>query len=536
MISLPDLLTLDLETVNDNENEIVARLENYVDGADFRIGALNNLVAHLYALLQTGLEEVHDQIRASFSLQEITANPTLADDDQVDAILSNFQVTRLQGTSSSGTIRVVLEGLFSTAIPAGSTFSVQSQSFVVTQAYRLRTSSLSVLDSSDILLTAMPDGTGRYYADLSVVSVETGIDTRIRRNTRLVPNFGIPRLSEVFAVSDFSGGLDDETNEELISRLKDGAALKAPSNRLTTAALIRSLSGFELTDVSECGYGDAEQQRYHSLLPIAYGGRRDVWVRTDKQLNKTTLQKTLTRIGISDLFQFTITKDEVPGFYGTSSIVSSDGQKTFTVESDTRGFDLTGESLFVPDIEEDIEARFTAYQTAVIVVSSDESVTSSSIEANVEVEFTPGIRELQDYFSDRENRPSESDLLIRAAVPCTVRINVEIYKSETQSSPSSTDIQVAVATVVNDIKWTGRLTVAEVHRAVLSITGTDYVIGQTEIVGSVRKPDGEFFNLFSTTMIEIPDTPEELVSRKTVAFFCDPEDVTVNVQTVPRLL
>jgi hypothetical protein len=75
--------------------------------------------AIFYALNQENI----DRIRQSSSLKAINANPTLADDDIVDNVLSNYLITRKAGASAAGQARIILKANKFTPVTDSTVFS-----------------------------------------------------------------------------------------------------------------------------------------------------------------------------------------------------------------------------------------------------------------------------------------------------------------------------------------------------------------------------------------------------------------------------
>ena len=145
---LDELTTTDVEQALELVTQLVQ--ESNPD-LDVRRGVLHDLVLYYSAVLAAAKDEEISRVRRSLSLQEITADPTLADTTLVDAVLSNFRVTRKVGAQATGQITIVLDALIPVTITAGASFTALGQSFVTERAFAARTSAAAVVSTDDVL-------------------------------------------------------------------------------------------------------------------------------------------------------------------------------------------------------------------------------------------------------------------------------------------------------------------------------------------------------------------------------------------------
>jgi hypothetical protein len=79
----------------------------------------HDLVLYFNSVLNAAIQENIDRVLKSNSLQAISADPTLADDTIVDQVLSNFNLTRKDGTPASGAATVILSFPETTTVSSG---------------------------------------------------------------------------------------------------------------------------------------------------------------------------------------------------------------------------------------------------------------------------------------------------------------------------------------------------------------------------------------------------------------------------------
>ena len=541
-ISLPDLETLDPEKVSQAHAYITQRVTEFDPTVDTKRGVIHDILTHLEGVFAAAEEEWADRLRRSGSLLEIQADPTLADDSQVDAVLSNFRIERKPGQAATGRVVIVLSALVPSNIPAATRFSAQGRDFVTEVAFAGRTSQASVATDQDRLIRPVGDGTYAYVID--VVAAEAGSAGMLRRGTRMEPQTLIPNMLFAYSESDFTGGLNAETNAELVARLQQGLAGRDVSNRDTIAALVRNTEAFErVLALATVGYGDPEQRRYHGLFPVATGGRVDVYARTQELPQTIRLEKTavlVDQVAGGGVWQVPVGRDDAPGYYDFPRIVRSGADETtagYEVTEDARTVDLTpfGTDDFLPDVVGPEEGAYSRYQAGTVRFldpGTDPALAVGSTAAYVVfARAVPQIADLQDFLSGRGVRPAAGDVLVRAPVPCDVRLSVTVFKRTGQPDPDTATIATALAAEVNRGGCVGRLAVSSLASVVHRFLADGQSTGAFDLHGVVRRPDGTKRLLRSAAAITAPDEATRGVSGRTVVFYLDPEDVTIGVTT-----
>ena len=540
-------MPLEVSTLTELDNDLVATQLAYVQqlakelepSLDTKRGPVKDLVLQPYAVLSAADKTLVDRVRRSNSLLAIESDPALADEELVDALLSTFRTPRLPGSQASGTIAIVLSQQTPITIPAGATFAASGQLFATTVAYAVRLDEASVILDTDRLLQPVGDGT--YYFVIDVLAAEAGLTGMLRRNTKLTPEFIIPRFVTAYAASDFTGGQDDETNAELPPRLQSGVPPTVISNRMTTLALLRAQPGFEsLLGVSVLGMADIEMQRdQHGILPMSGGGKTDVYVRTRALPQSLDLEVTATYLGPAaggTLWQFALTRDDAPGFYQVDSVRLPESAATNTgyeLTADVRTVDFADDD-YTPDIELYYEGTFSRYSAGVFRFLDTDTTTSgltaftSTKTYRVAVSVMPGIKELQDICNDLDLASPTTDILIKAAIPCFVSLYVPVVYNGTATIDTA-GITSAAADYVNKLGFAGRLYAADFATVLSDFPPEGAHFSGMDLVGRVLRPNLSVTHMRSSHVLEIPNEPELLVSSKTVVFILDAVDIVVEV-------
>jgi hypothetical protein len=552
--NIQNLSDLSQSQVDQAYSLIVQMVQENDPTVDVKRGAIRDLVLYLSGILSAADQANIDRVRQSNSLEAINQNPALADPALVDLVASNYKITRFAGTVAKGAVVIVLNSQINLVVPKGSRFTTSTGLvFTTDDAYTARIDPSGVVATTDRLLFDL--GNGTYSFIVNVTSTDIGSQYKLPIDTTLFPPFLDPAVQSAYTAADFIGGADPESNEALMTRLRSGISSKSLSNRPSIEALIRSVGNYDDSfAVSTVGYGDQEMQRYHSILPVAFGGRTDVYVRTSPTVQRITVTKTAQFIGTSSsgrgIWQLAFGRDEFPGFYEIIKItkpgnIPNQSVVGYSITSDVRGFDIsvgtTPGTGFLPDLANAKETRYSRYQTATVqFVDTDKLLTglvigSSTASYDILLSQLPDIAAIQDVVSDRQNRFPIGDCLVKAAVPCFVTATIFISKRTIDAQPDTTAISNAAAHAINTLGFVQQVPISLITSAVQKVLTAGAVTSLT-LQGKVRRPDGTILNINSTTVLDVGNDPLNLVSKYTVGFFLNPADVTVNVTNVDSSL
>lgn len=544
-IEVEVLTDLDADNVVQEQEALAQLMGELDDNIDTRRGVLHDLLFYLEAIYGEKNNEEITRLQRSQSLLEASADPELAEDDIIDAIASNFRVTRREGSAATGELTIIISALSPLTIAAGTVWEASGLEFTNSQAFSAVVSSSNVTSSTDRVLNPVGDGT--YSFTIEVTASENGVASRVAKDTLFIPQVPPINFVKAYATADFTGGTDEESNANLIGRLLVGTACKALSGSTTMVAALTAQSDFEnIVGSSIIGFGDAEMLRdQHSIFPGSLGGRVDWYVRTQEKPQLVGLTKTATLMQKTDdargIWQFGIGRDDLPGFYDVESVVP-EGEAdatTFAITSDVRSSDLTelDNDGFLPDIEESVESVYSRFQAAVIQFKDTETVTTSLTEGSSTQDYSvtlrgmPLIDDIQDWASSRSVRNKAGDALIKAPVPCFLRISFTVQLKPGQESPDTDTIANNVAALVNQYGFTGRLPASAIADTVHnSLTGVAHV-GAIDILGDIRRPDGVIRRIRASDVLVVPYEPGNMVTSRTVAFIVDPSDIAVSVET-----
>jgi hypothetical protein len=541
--AVSDLNSLPTDDVLATRDLLAQMLGDLYPQIHTRGGFIGDAVLLMAGILNEGVANTNiRRYTDSGSLLKISEDPSLADEDTVDAILSNYRVARNTGSQATGNVTVVVSKLLPLTIPNGAIFNANGISFATQAVHAIRTTEAAITLPTDRALTDL--GNGRYAFSVPITAQTVGEEGMLRRAATLVPAINIPNFVTAYAESDFVNGVDAETNADLLTRLNEGAAVKAWSNRTTTSAMIRAQEEFaDIKGISIIGMGDPEMNRdRHTIWPSSLGGRCDIYMRSQNIARLTAITKMATLIekkAVGGVWQFEIDVDDAPGFYEVVQITQqSDVSETnrFDADSVTRGFALG--SGWQPDIEQDYEAAFSPFQTAVVrftdTVTNTDSLTvnSSTAEYIVIVRHMPLVAELQEYISGRAVRGPAGDVLVKAAIPCLLTVQFDISKSTTQETPDTAAIANAIADKVNNLGFVNVLHASTIVSTAAPFLSGEMAISNMDMFGRILSPIGRTVFTRNRDQMWIPDLPAEYITGRTTAILLDPQDIAITVKNV----
>jgi hypothetical protein len=459
--------------------------------------------------------------------------------------MSNYRLVRKAGQNATGSITIVVDELETITIPNGASFEASGKSFATASSYAAKTAEENVVSETDRLLNAVGDGT--YTFTIEATAVDSGTSSMISKDTAVEPTTSIQNFVSAYATSDFVGGLNEETNTDLLQRQQEGVAARALSNRINMSASLLAYTDYEDTiSNSVIGFGDVEMIRdQHSLFPLSYGGRADWYVRTRALpqsigLTKVAVLVSVTSAGVGT-WQFALDRDEAPGFYDVPIIRptgSAEFSGSFTITTEVRGFDDTaiiGE--LTPDMESSLESAFSRYQTTVIQFA-DTEFDATGLSAgetrsyDITVRSMPQIDDIQNTMASRLVRNFAGDVLVKSAIPCFLSLSFTLHGKSGVTLPDANGIADALANYVNTIGFCGRLYSSSLSDIIHNFLTSKISVGAIDMFGQVLRPDGTILQLRDTEELVIPTEDGTLISGRTVNFILDPANVKISADTV----
>lgn len=540
-LEIQSLSELDAAKVAQMQATLTQLMQERHPEVELTRGAFHDLVLYFNSVLNTAVKENIDRVLQSKSLLNITQNPVLAEPELVDAVLSNYNLTRGEGVAASGEATIILLQPETTTVSSSLRMAADGVQFSPVTIFNILPPGEPITALGDVQMIEVGDGT--YAANIAVVAEVAGVTGNIKRGTTLVPDFAPNNTEAIYAASDFVNGAAPPTNEEYIAKLKDGLAAKTIGGRASYAALLRSPEAFPaIKHISVVGFGSPEQRRdQHSLFPISGGGRVDVYLQTyaeyqeqEQLLQATYIQDSDAELGT--IWQIEVNKNVAPGFYEILRVARPDdtGATGYEILLQTQGFDFDDED-FVPDIVGREEGAYTKYQTTVIrfLDQSPRDPTLVPLQSkalyNVRFSVMPLIRQAQDFLGSRDNRSRAGDVLVRAAVPCFTSLSFTIRKDTASSMPDLNAIRQAIVAAIANIGFSGQLHSSLISGVVHRYLTGKQALGSIDMFGRILRPDGQNAFIRDNTILKIPDDPTRLVTGNTTVFLVNEDDIAISV-------
>lgn len=545
-LQLSKLDDIPVTRVADITGTISGLIQEKYPEVDLRRGVFHDLVLYFNGVLHALLQENIDRVLSANSLLKIAADPTLADTDIVDQVLSNYNLTRDTGSYSTGGVAFILATPETTKFLAGTTLTAAGVTYSLRATYTVTSSAVAALDDNNRVMT--PVGNGTYVVTLPATATTTGVAGNIRAGTSFLSAITLDNVLSIYAATDFTGGRDAASNANYLQRVKSGLTAKTLGGRASYEAFLRAQPNLEnILHVSVVGAGDPEQKRdQHSVIPISGGGRVDVYVQTTAQAQKIIHDVQATFVGSSTngtLWQVNIDRELAPGYYyflGAAPAGSSDvSANLFEIKNDYRVTNLY-EIGFTPDIQNYEESAYSRYQAGYIIFDDVDTPSfgltpyvSTKLYRLISVSM-PLIRDVDSVLTARENRPRGTDVLVKAAVPCFTRIAIDINSTDLADIPEATlnQMKYDVVTAVQNVGFTGQLHASTIVAAVSKYLSSQQAITSVDMFGKIRRPDGEWRYIRDNAVLKIPNDPEHMVTGRTTAFLVGIEDVEIGITNI----
>ncbi len=227
-------MALQPRSVEDIYADVRGRLEDRITKVtNFVTGSFNNafLVAHSAKVQEAEIKALAAELAGAvdYAGKDLTQSDLnrlgiedvdperinqYMDDEQLDRLAANFNISRDEGERATGTI--VLETSSSTTITNGMEVGTQPDASGRYQTYFVVEGSASDFDPDSNEIISLDEGEN----ELEVIAADVGQEFNVGGNTvTYIPN-PQPSIQEVRNIEPIDGGENEETNESLRSRIK----------------------------------------------------------------------------------------------------------------------------------------------------------------------------------------------------------------------------------------------------------------------------------------------------------------------------
>ena len=464
--------------------------ENFPD-VDTRKGTV--IYEYLVSILATGLAGINEEIdkfKSVNSLSAIATNNTI-DDSTVDAILSNWFISRKSGTKAKGLIKIEFNTSRDYFLPANTLFLTDKKiPFVSTVDNTILAENLSV------------ESVSTYSFIINIEAQEIGATSLVTDGTSFITSILPGNIVSITAVNDFFIGTDNESNIDLYNRAK---------SLITTRDLVskKSITGFmlenfpEVKQIKVIGYNDREMQRDVNNIGLKTGGKVDILVRTP-EVNSGIIEGTTDGTGkliidtnISPILRIqNYALKTIPG-----SLLSD---FTITVQSTKIGL-------------LDKWSRFSKYEKITL------NTTKLNQDIIVYYNYIPLIDDIQILIDSSEIKNMAADNLVKCYMPCFLGFTINY--SGTISDPNN--VKKQISTYINNYDL-DIFRVSKLIDNILNNTEIEYIELPLVLTGQYYLPNGNIFTVTSDNQISINENIDLGISNNTYRFY----NLTSDIQLV----
>lgn len=465
-------------------------------------------------------------------LQERSEAGEEIDADDVNRILSNFNMSSTTGSRATGIVRVFVSAARTYSVSSGFTFrTLDGIEFSAT-------TDVEAAESPSSGQTTLYQGASNWWFLVPVECSEIGAAGNLAQGTALDPQSGLFGFVSASAYKTFSGGSDVEALSSTISRIRSSLSLRGLTNRYAVEAELRDRfdSGeHPIVAVSVCGYGNEAQRRdKHNAFGVAVGGRSDVYVRNFTEL--PTVALTLSGARQDDgSYLVDVPASLAPGMCCVHRVSNPESDALASFEHSEEwyadGVDGTWHDI---DASKDAHETFNTVYRGVRISVSGTGLEDDESVFRVELVALPQATDLQDYVDAEQVRNTGSDFLVRG--PVVVQVSVLAVVRHEYSVPFDADAAVTrICEYVNTSGFVGRLTRSEIASILrnLGAKSVDLFNENQMLYGYGYDAYGNRFELSGDALdVDNARTADGMVTRDTCVFVVEPSNVQIRTIAV----
>lgn len=544
-ITLSDISQEDFDSAAET---VVSGIKAFNGKLDTRDGTvLRDLLVNPEAAIEAVTAGQIEEARKSSSLKRLKEAQDAGDEidqEDVSAILSNFNINPHSGTPAKGIVKVVVaDGTVAYSVPEGATFSTSDgRSFLADSQV---VASVAGVENPGVVPTAtLYQGAAGWFFLVPVTASDTGSAGNIQQGTALTPESRVPSFVMAEAYKDFGGGSDVEPLEAVIKSIPSGLSIRGFVNKTAVEGMLRSeFDGGEhpVVAVSAVGYGNPAQRRdKHNIFGVGVGGRIDVYVRNFTDVFTSTL--TISGKKIQDgKYLISVPPGKFPGACWIKSVSdpfstesSEDVLSTLSFSAE-RTADVSGTwhdiDASVP-AKAAVEAFNTVWQGFEIVldeVPADlEDAWSDDRDFKVTAYCMPLAKEIQDFVDRDDVRSVSTDVVVRCPIICSVSVNAVVSYDPKNPVDEST-AKAKIRTYINGLGFVGRLTRSEIVQILKNLGAVSVEMpNQDMLFGELHDAAGER-HVLSGDALDISSIEDgaAMLTKDTVVFCAEERNVQI---------
>ena len=545
-ITLSDISQADFDAAAET---VVSGIKAFNGKLDTRDGTvLRDLLVNPEAAIEAVTAGQISEARKSSSLKrlkEAQDSGEAIDQDDVNAILSNFNIKPHSGTSARGLVKVVVaDGTVAYSVPEGAVFSTSDKhSFIVDS--QVVASVAGVSNPGVSPTTTLYKGAAGWFFLVPVTASDVGADGNISQGTSLTPESRVPSFVMAEAYKDFCGGSDVEPLGDIIKSIPSGLSIRGFVSKTAVEGMLRGEfdeGEHPIVAVSAVGYGNAAQRRdKHNLFGVGVGGRIDVYVRNFTDAYTKT--ETLAGIKIEDGRYFiNVPEGKFPGACWIKSV--SDPFSADNSEDVLSSLAFTAErTANVSGTWHDIDSS-TPYNTAVEAFNTvwqgfgillddvpediDGGGWSDTRNFKVTAYCMPLAQEIQDFVDRDDVRSVSTDVVVRCPIVCGVSVNA-VVSYDPKNPVDEATAKSKIRSYINNLGFVGRLTRSEIVQILKNLGAVSVEMpNQDMLFGELHDAAGKR-HVLSGDALDISSIEDGTVmlTKDTVVFCAEERNVQI---------
>lgn len=558
-IGLEDITQADFDAAAD---VVSSGIKAYNRKLDVRAGTvLRDLLVDPEAAIESVTSGQIAEARKASSLkllQEAQEGGEEIDQEDVNAILANFNITPSGGRRAKGVVKVVVaDGTVAHSVPAGFVFrTIDGLEFASDNAVNAIPDSFpSSSYASDRV--RLYEGAAGWFFLVPVTAVEYGAAGNIGQGTSLVPDTSMSMFVMSEAYKAFDGGSDAQSVASVMESIPSGLSIRGFVNKTAVEGMLRAefdSGNFPVVAVSSVGYGNAAQIRdRHNLFGVAVGGRVDVYVRNFSDLFTMTavlVGKAVPDSSSSGGEDGRYVIDVPPGVFPGACWIKSvsdpyrdgygeDVLSSFVFDA-SRTADVSGTWHDFDRSNAPVEAFNSVWQGFRIALkevtpnlnTDDSSSGNDGWSAEREFKVTawclPQAAELQAYVDREDVRSVSTDVVVRCPIVCSVSVNA-VVRYDPKKPMDEAGAMYAIRSYINGRGFVGRLTRSEIVQVLKNLGAVSVEMPEQDMLyGELHDAFG-VRHVLSGDALDVSDIEDgqAMLSPDTVVFAAEPENVQI---------
>ena len=520
---------------------------------DTRLGTvLRSLLVNPEARIDATISKQIEYVRKASSLKllkESRDSGEEVDADDVNAVMSNFNITSSQGTYADGLVKIsVADGTKTYTVAIGTEFKT------IDELVFTATSTITAGEGGSPLYK----GASSYFFLVPVRANEVGMSYNISQGTSLTTNISLYTYIGSEAYKSFNGGSDVSDLQDTIDRIKPGLSIRGFVNKYACEGMLRDEfdgGGYPIVACSTVGYGNTAQRRdKHNVFGVGIGGRIDLYVRNfgDIYTISKVVKGKISRVydngtPIRVDYSLDITPEEFPGSCWVKDVSSTgtvNSSLEFSCKRVSYGTDKTWHDF---DISKDSSETFnTIWQGLSVTVkevppdNDSSNVGASSSESddtwseerlfNVSVYCLPQAIELQEYVDRDDIRSVSTDVVVRCPIICNVAVIANVVY-DVDNPMDVTEAKDKIRKYINSLGFVKSLTRSEIVHILKDCGAVSVNLDKKDMLyGTLHDALGIEYKL-SGDSLDLNGLAEDaaMLTQDTAIFAVEPENIQITL-------